>query len=89
MLKKAIRNTIIFTLIIINLIMWPSLFSDFFGDSPKEASVDNKDSSGQSTTKSEDEAIENSKDASNDEKTEDSAENIDSSDASFKILQIE
>lgn len=29
MAKKAIVSTVIFTLIIINLIMWPTLFSDF------------------------------------------------------------
>jgi len=29
MYKKAIVSTVLFTLIIINLILWPSLFSDF------------------------------------------------------------
>ena len=29
MVKKAIVSTVIFTLIIINLIIWPTLFSDF------------------------------------------------------------
>jgi len=29
MYKKAIVSTVFFTLIIINLILWPSLFSDF------------------------------------------------------------
>ncbi|MBY0122294.1 hypothetical protein [Bacillus sp. S/N-304-OC-R1] len=32
MIKKAVINTLIFTLIIINLIIWPSLFLDFKGE---------------------------------------------------------
>ncbi|WP_419393293.1 hypothetical protein [Cytobacillus praedii] len=46
MMKKALRNTMIFSLIIANLIIWPMLFSDLGEDSRKEASVEQENSSG-------------------------------------------
>jgi hypothetical protein len=45
MMKKALRNTMIFSLIIANLIIWPMLFTDLGEDSRKEASVEQENSS--------------------------------------------
>lgn len=90
MMKKAFRNTLIFSLIIANLIIWPMLFSDLGEDSRKEASVEQGDSSEEVKDKAETAATVTGEEASNaEEKTEDSSEKSDSKDDEFKILQIE
>ncbi|KQL21450.1 hypothetical protein ACFFHH_13680 [Cytobacillus solani] len=90
MMKKALRNTMIFSLIIANLIIWPMLFSDLGEDSRKEASIEKGDSSGKAEAETGTEATENSEKAANaEEQTEDSSEKDVSKDAPFKILKIE
>lgn len=90
MMKKAFRNTLIFSLIIANLIIWPMLFSDLGEDSRKEVSVEQGGSSEEVKDKAETAATENGEEASSaEEKIEDSDEKSDSKDTGFKILQIE
>ncbi|MED3549366.1 hypothetical protein [Cytobacillus praedii] len=91
MMKKALRNTMIFSLIIANLIIWPMLFTDLGKDSRKEASVEQKNSSGEVKGAAEAEASENGEKASTSEEQleESSSEKSSSKNSVFKILKIE
>ncbi|KOP71871.1 hypothetical protein AMS60_21505 [Bacillus sp. FJAT-21945] len=90
MMKKALRNTMIFSLIIANLIIWPMLFTNLGEDSRKEASVEQGDSSEEAEAETGTEATENGEKAANaEEQIEDSSEKDVSKDAPFKILEIE
>ena len=95
MVKKAVVSTVIFTLIIVNLIIWPTLFSDF-----KERNVEvSRDSS----IDVEDESMESALDLDGEVDSELADEEVDieeekASDGSaistptkkvFKILRIE
>lgn len=90
MMKKALRNTMIFSLIIANLIIWPMLFSDLGEDSRKEASVEQENSSGK-VMETEATATENGEKASTSEEQleESSSEKSSSKNSVFKILKIE
>jgi hypothetical protein len=90
MMKKALRNTMIFSLIIANLIIWPMLFSDIGDNSRKGASVEQGNSSGAVKSETVDATTENGEEApSNAEQTEDSSNKDNTKDAPFKILEIE
>ncbi|MGN7399395.1 hypothetical protein ACTHO0_06020 [Cytobacillus praedii] len=91
MMKKALRNTMIFSLIIANLIIWPMLFTDLGEDSRKEASVEQKNSSGKVKGAAESEATENGEKASISEGQleESTSEKSSSKNSVFKILRIE
>lgn len=94
MVKKAIVSTVIFTLIIINLIMWPTLFSDF-----KEGNVE-VGGEGESVESESDLGLNEDIDSSltgevsgeagvEDEEDEDASSELASKKKVFKILRIE
>ncbi|MBS4190157.1 hypothetical protein KHA94_08060 [Bacillus sp. FJAT-49705] len=88
MAKKAFVNTIIFTLIIINLIIWPAIFMDLNEDSG-EASVDQETS--EQSVKSETETADTGAEDSSVKGVEntDSPQDTPSEKKAFKILKIE
>lgn len=90
MAKKALRNTFIFTLVVINLIIWPSLFFEFNGESEKVSSeqVNNKTHNIGSETET---AVPESPEETSDTavKNEDSSVEGSAEEKSFKILRIE
>ncbi|MEH7389763.1 hypothetical protein [Bacillus sp. JJ1474] len=90
MAKKALINTFIFTLIIINLIIWPTLFSEFkegnkvAGEQGKsQETVMDEDSHDSTETES------NSKVTESDEENEDLPQKDQKEENIFKILRIE
>ncbi|MFO1444346.1 hypothetical protein KDN24_14290 [Bacillus sp. Bva_UNVM-123] len=99
MVKKAIMSTVIFTLIIINLIMWPTLFSDFKQGSGEvngvqEDGLQNEESAGQEVTSTDDDAEadlaeENVDDVSVDVDNGNVTSENSSKQKLFKILRIE
>lgn len=90
MAKKALRNTFIFTLVVINLIIWPSLFFEFNGDSKKAGSEQvNKETHdlGAETETAVPDSLEGTSDKT--EKNGDSSVEGSTEEKSFKILRIE
>ncbi|WNS75224.1 hypothetical protein RRV45_20495 [Bacillus sp. DTU_2020_1000418_1_SI_GHA_SEK_038] len=90
MAKKALINTFIFTLIIINLIIWPMLFSEFKEDNKAageqgkfQETVMNEDSHNTTETESNSEVTELGEESEVLPQSNDKEENI------FKILRIE
>lgn len=89
MAKKALRNTFIFTLIVINLIIWPSLISEFKEGSEKVSSeqIDGTRNLESETETAVSSAVEETSDTA--EKNGDSPSKGASDEKSFKILRIE
>ena len=85
MLKKSLINTSIFTLIIINIIVWPYLFLEM-GDKPGKASSDPEIEEHATDTKT-NSINEDSADAPNNQEADTSSEIAEKE--IFKILKIE